>query len=91
MMRLCKRRSIRYGVSNYAAVRTQKNPAAERRGLILILYRNNGTGKKCRILSAGADLQDFFGWKLKNPTICGKLGLRHEPNTDKLGGNLFAS
>lgn len=82
MMRLSRRLSRTYSGSNYTPSRAQKDPAAERRGLVLILYRNNCTGKNGRKPAPALRIRRFFGWKLQNPSSCGIMGLQDQPKYD---------
>ena len=69
----------------------QQKRAAKAALPYLDTIRNNCRSKSTEKLSAGADLWQFWGVELKNPSACAIMGLRHQQNNTAKGASSYAS
>lgn len=69
----------------------QQKRAAKAALPYLDTIRNNCRSKSTEKRSAGADLWQFWGVELKNPSACAIMGLRHQQNNTDEGASSYAS
>lgn len=81
----------RFAANKIMSANWQQKRAAKAALPYLDTIRNNCRSKSTEKLSAGADLWQFWGVELKNPSACAIMGLRHQQNNTAKGASSYAS